>query len=99
MLAADEGMGAIHAIVRGRVQAVGFREFVRRNAVTLGLTGWVRNGDDGMTVEVVAKGDAEALDALVAQLRAGPPHSRVDSVEIESAEPDSSADSRFAIRF
>ncbi|MSQ61596.1 MAG: acylphosphatase [Dehalococcoidia bacterium] len=93
----DEAIRAIRAVVRGRVQAVGFREFVRRHAVTLGLAGWVRNGDDGMTVEVAAEGDAEALDALVARLRGGPPASRVDSMEIESAEPDGSAD--FTIRF
>jgi acylphosphatase len=72
----------LHAIVRGRVQMVGFRYFVTERARALGLTGWVRNGDDGETVEVVAEGDEQALRRLEAALREGPPHARVDALDV-----------------
>jgi acylphosphatase len=71
----------LHAIVRGRVQMVGFRYFVSEEAKALGLTGWVRNGDDGETVEVVAEGDEERLRQLEAALHRGPPHGTVDTVD------------------
>ena len=56
----------------GRVQGVGFRWFVREQARTLGVSGWVRNEPDG-TVRLVAEGAPAALDALEARLREGPP--------------------------
>ena len=67
-------------IVRGRVQGVGFRWFVMREAERLGLGGFARNLRDG-TVEVVSQGPDAALDQLEEQLRRGPPHGRVDAVE------------------
>jgi acylphosphatase len=67
-------------LVRGRVQGVGFRWFVHREAAALGLKGWVRNTDDGK-VEVVASGDTEALAELRLALRRGSRGSRVDAVE------------------
>jgi acylphosphatase len=70
----------LHAIVRGRVQMVGFRYFVVNRARELRLTGWVRNGDDGVTVEVVAEGPEASLRELEAALRRGPEGSRVDDV-------------------
>jgi acylphosphatase len=73
----------LHAIVRGRVQMVGFRYFVVERARALGLTGWVRNGEDDSTVEVVAEGEPDALRQLEEALRAGPPHARVEEVERE----------------
>jgi acylphosphatase len=75
-------MRRLQAVVRGRVQGVGFREYVRREAVSRGITGYVRNGDDGKTVEVVAEGDEPALDSLLTGLRQGPRFSRVDDVEV-----------------
>ena len=60
---------------------VGFRYFVADEARRLGLTGWVRNGDDGETVEVVAEGPEEALRQLEATLREGPRMARVDAVD------------------
>ena len=66
--------------VRGRVQGVGFRWFVEREAQTLGLAGWVRNRSDG-TVEVLAQGTREQLFALRSKLQEGPRASRVDEVE------------------
>jgi acylphosphatase len=65
---------------------VGFRYFVVERARALGLTGWVRNGADGQTVEVVAEGPEDALRELQAALRAGPPASRVERVEASRSE-------------
>lgn len=69
----------LSAMVRGRVQGVGFRFFVRRVASDLGLYGYVRNSPDG-AVEVVAEGPRPVLEHLLAVLRQGPPHARVDEV-------------------
>ncbi len=65
--------------VEGRVQGVGFRYFVVRRALELGLRGWTRNLYDG-AVEVAASGSIAALDALEAAISAGPPHARVKRV-------------------
>jgi len=69
------------ARVTGRVQGVGFRWWVQRKAEALRLVGWVMNADDERSVELVAEGDAEALDELVKLLEVGPPGARVDSFE------------------
>lgn len=66
-------------LVTGRVQGVGYRAFVRREAEALGLTGWVANLADG-TVEIEAQGTRPALDAFDLRLRIGPKHSAVASV-------------------
>ena len=66
-------------LVKGRVQGVGFRWFVHREAAELGLRGWVRNTDSG-DVEVVASGTAETLSELKGALRKGSRGSRVDSI-------------------
>ena len=62
---------------------VGFRYFVEAEARKLGLAGWVRNGDDGETVEVVAEGLADALRQLEAKLRRGPRLARVEVVDAD----------------
>jgi acylphosphatase len=67
-------------IVKGRVQGVGFRWFVEREAAMLGLAGWVRNNDDG-TVEVLASGRDEQLESLRSKLKQGPRAARVDTVD------------------
>jgi acylphosphatase len=67
-------------IVRGRVQGVGFRWYVEREANALGLVGWVRNNEDS-TVEVLAAGSAEQHADLRARLTKGPRASRVDRVD------------------
>ena len=67
----------LHFLIQGRVQGVGFRWFVHREASELQLHGWVRNTEDG-DVEVVASGSAEDLAYLRASLRRGPRGSRVD---------------------
>ncbi len=68
----------LHFLVKGRVQGVGFRWFVHREASELDLHGWVRNTEDG-DVEVVAAG-TESLTELRASLQKGPRGSRVDKV-------------------
>ena len=67
-------------IVRGRVQGVGFRWFVEREAHVLGIAGWVRNNPDS-SVEVLAQGSKEQLAGLRSRLREGPRAARVDDVE------------------
>ncbi len=78
-------MHRVHVVIRGRVQGVGFRDFVLRRALALGLTGWVRNRRDG-GVEMEAEGDRAALEALIETLRAGPPGARVQGLEDEWSE-------------
>ena len=67
-------------IVKGRVQGVGYRYFVRRSAERLGLSGYAKNLADG-SVEVVAAGEDRALKDLEDDLRRGPSFAAVDSVE------------------
>ena len=74
-------------LVRGRVQGVGFRWFVEREAHILQVAGWVRNNPDG-TVEVLAQGTREQLAGLRSRLLAGPRAARVDDVEVTDAEPE-----------
>lgn len=74
--------------VSGRVQGVGFRWFVARNAHALGLTGWVRNEDDGR-VQVYATGAAEQLNRLAGRLHMGPRGAEVRGVEEMPAEIES----------
>lgn len=69
----------VRLLVSGRVQGVGFREFVRRTAHRLGVGGWARNLGDGR-VEVVADGERPALDALVGAVSSGPPGAFVREV-------------------
>jgi len=81
----------LHFLIRGRVQGVGFRWFVHREAAELGLRGWVRNTDSG-EVEIVASGDAESLNDLRKELHKGSRGSRVDAViehELDEAEGES----------
>ena len=73
-------------LVSGRVQGVGFRYFAQDAARREGLSGEVKNLDDG-TVEATAEGEAEALDRFEAALRRGPSRSRVDHVRVEGTEP------------
>ena len=75
-------MERLHAVVRGDVQGVGFRYFVQRKAEQLGLSGWVRNNDDG-TVEIVAEGERAALERLKGALDEGPRMAKVDRVDVQ----------------
>ncbi len=87
----------LHFLIRGRVQGVGFRWFVHREAAELGLRGTVRNTDAG-EVEVVAAGDPETLAELRTELHKGSRGSRVDRVvEQELAESESESLGPFTI--
>src|SRR5271169_5457943 len=79
-------MQARRFLVRGRVQGVGFRWFVEREAHILQVAGWVRNNPDGR-VEVLAVGTREQLAGLRSRLQAGPRAARVDNVEESETEP------------
>lgn len=68
-------------MVKGRVQAVGYRAFLQRHARDLGLAGHAENLPDGR-VEVIAEGPRESLDALLVHVRNGPTHAVVDDVEV-----------------
>ncbi len=72
-------MMVLHFLIKGRVQGVGFRWYVHREASELDLRGWVRNTEEG-DVEVVASGAVTDLAELRASLRRGPRGSRVDNV-------------------
>ena len=79
--APGEGLERLSATITGRVQGVGFRWWVRSFADRMGLTGWVMNGADERSVELVAEGLPAALDELERLLRQGPPGAVVESVE------------------
>ena len=72
-------MTRVRVRVEGRVQGVFFRDFTRREANRLGLTGWVRNLPDG-AVEALLEGGEEAVAAMLTWLQTGSPRSRVDLV-------------------
>ena len=76
-----------HVTIRGRVQGVGYRYFVEREARSRDLEGWVRNRRDG-SVEAVFSGSAEAVTAMIAVCRRGPSSARVEALQDEAANPD-----------
>jgi len=76
------GRSRVHIRVYGRVQGVFFRAFIKSVADELGLTGWVRNVEDG-SVEIVAEGDDEKLQKLIAEARRGPPMAFVERIDVE----------------
>lgn len=75
-------MRALHVVVTGCVQGVGFRAFVVHRAREQALAGWVRNRPDG-SVEVEAHGSPGALEAFVEALREAPRHARVEHAAVE----------------
>jgi acylphosphatase len=74
-----------HLRISGRVQGVGYRDALRREALAGGLAGWVRNRRDG-TVEAILQGDARSVEAAIAWARRGPPAARVDRVDERPAD-------------
>ncbi len=75
-------MQSCHYLIYGKVQGVGFRAYTRREAKLLGLSGKIRNLHDGR-VEVLAFGKQPQLDLFEKILRSGPPHARVDKIEVK----------------
>ena len=87
----------VHLYVSGRVQGVNYRAFVKREALRLGLTGWVRNLPD-RRVEVVAKGEEEQVERFVQLCGEGPPLAMVRNIEAHREPPTGSFNS-FSIRY
>jgi acylphosphatase len=75
-----------HAIIRGRVQGVGYRDFTEREARARGLAGWVRNRRDG-TVEAVLAGPPAVVADMIAACRRGPFNARVDAIDEREGTP------------
>jgi acylphosphatase len=76
----------VRAVARGRVQMVGFRAFVIHHAGEGGLSGTVRNLDDG-SLEAVLEGPAAAVQRMIDLLHEGPSHARVERVDVEYGTP------------
>lgn len=75
-----------HIWVKGIVQNVGFRAYVARSAVEIGVTGWVRNVSWD-TVEAVAEGDPRQIEQFTQAIKRGPSASRVDQAIVEAESP------------
>ena len=73
--------------IEGRVQGVGFRDWMLREAERLGLQGWVRNRRDG-SVEALFAGPATIVAEMVALCRHGPPSARIDNVTRETGDEE-----------
>ena len=86
----------VRVYVSGRVQGVFFRDSTRERAQRLGVSGWVRNLPDGR-VEAVFEGEAGAVDEMVRWCHEGPPHARVEGVEVRE-EPVSGDQEGFEVR-
>lgn len=91
------GMATVrrHVYASGRVQGVWYRESCRREAVRLGVVGWIRNLSDGR-VEGVFEGDDQSVEQLVTWCQSGPPRAEVTSLEVRTEEP--LGESSFAVR-
>jgi acylphosphatase len=85
----------VRVVVRGFVQAVGFRATALSRARSLDVAGWVRNNADG-TVEAELEGPPTRVEALVEWFRRGPHGARVDAIKVERLEPTGERD--FSIR-
>jgi acylphosphatase len=79
-----------HLTIQGRVQGVGFRDALGRQALERGIDGWVRNRRDG-SVEAVIQGELPEVEALIRWAHEGPPAARVDRLESRPASPDEAA--------
>jgi acylphosphatase len=78
-------MSGVRVRICGRVQGVFFRNWTMERARNLAVRGWVRNRRDG-TVELVAFGEEEAVETLIAACRTGPPAAKVERIEVEIEE-------------
>jgi acylphosphatase len=76
----------VHLVVSGKVQGVGYRAFVEREAEVLGLEGWVRNRRDGC-VEAITEGDGDAVQKLIKACWQGPPSALVRRVDVSDGDP------------
>lgn len=86
-----------HVVVEGRVQGVGYREFTRRSALRLRVSGWVRNCRDG-AVEARLRGAAADVEAMLAEMRRGPPGARVVGLRILESDEREFEETTFVVR-
>lgn len=77
-------MKHVHVIVTGRVQGVAYRAWTEGEALLLGLSGWVRNRQNG-SVEAELAGPESAVDTMLTRMRNGPPPARVDDLRVDEA--------------
>ncbi len=84
-------------VVEGAVQGVGYREFTRRAAQRLNVSGWVRNRSDG-AVEAVVQGSPAGVEALIAEMRNGPRFADVERLSVVESDEAPSDDGAFVIR-
>jgi acylphosphatase len=83
-----EGTVRRHVVIRGEVQGVFFRDSTRKEAESRGVSGWVRNRDDG-TVEAVFEEPEEAVEAMLEWCRSGPSRADVEDMHVSvEEEPD-----------
>jgi acylphosphatase len=90
MIAPERSCRIRHVVVQGVVQGVGYREFTRRAALGLNVSGWVRNRSDG-AVEALVRGTAVGVEALIAEMRRGPRFAvveRLTMTELDAAQDD-----------
>ncbi len=86
MTEVNHSKSAVHIIVHGQVQGVGFRSFVQMQALPLDIAGWVRNCADG-TVEVWAEGPRSKRERLVQQVQKGPRYGLVNHLNVDWQQP------------
>ena len=89
----------VHIVVSGRVQGVGYRASAHAKAVSMGITGWVRNLPEG-DVEIIAEGDRFNIVAFIDWCGSGPRWARVDDLQVtdETPKEEFTSDSGFSIR-
>jgi acylphosphatase len=87
---------AVRVQVAGVVQGVGFRFSARREALRLGVRGWVRNRRDG-SVEALLQGDPDAVERMIAWSHEGPQGACVEQVDVRQIEPDPRFESGFSV--
>ena len=85
-----------HIFISGRVQGVGFRAFIRREAAVLNIKGWAKNLVDGR-VETIIQGDKKKVSQMIAKLREGPSYAKVENLNINDEKPTDFSD--FKIKF
>ena len=86
-----------HIYIDGRVQGVFYRGFTQDLALSLGLTGWVRNLRDGR-VEAVFEGDKKFVEEAIRQCHIGPPASRVTGIDVQW-DPYAGEEKDFSVRY
>ena|SRR3989339_659265 len=86
----------IHLIVKGNVQGIGYRWFVKRTALSYGLSGWVRNLENG-DVKVEAAGQKEKFESFIDAIKNNHPYANVNDIQQERIDENTSINSGFEI--